>query len=82
MMIELFKKGYSDNLVLNGFNTKQAHPGFWSQLAQWSKTKNFWDEITHIKRVKRIYHKFFPDYLSLDFYAEENWNKKKIRRKI
>ncbi len=118
--LELYYQGFSDNFVLNGFNSKKAHdPGFEGDLYDDSRLKNYGDDVeqihpfalyahnteanvyeiknlareqgwkklavvsseTHIPRVKRLFHKFFLNYLDISFYkAPEPTEKLRKRR--
>ena len=119
--LELYYQGFSDNFVLNGFNSRKAHdPGFEGDLYDDSRLKNYTDDVeqihpfvlyahnteanvyeiknlareqgwkklavvsseTHIPRVKRLFHKFFPDYLDISFYKASEPTEKLRKRRV
>ncbi|MEM1577972.1 MAG: YdcF family protein [Candidatus Pacearchaeota archaeon] len=117
--LELFhKQGGLAKLVLNGFNTTEAHdPGFEGDWRNDPRLEPFKEKIekipdvdiiyartteenayttaekysgkrlaivtskSHVKRAKRIFRQFFPDYLDLHFYSSPEPNEKKRRFK-
>jgi len=118
--LDLYHEDKSENLVFNGFNTKEAHNTIFK--GDWyndSRLEPFCDEIeqihpyiiyartteqnayetkrlarergwkkmavisseTHMKRVKRLHHKMFPNYLNLDFIASPEPNERIRKRR-